>query len=107
MSFLSFLQCIPAILAVALWIVLPVQAGNSYATNMDKPTLTGLDLIAQAVGSDSDEDDSDGDSEDSDYDSDSDSEDSDSDSEDDSDADSDEDSDDSDDSDGSDDTSSA
>ncbi len=90
MSFPSLLQCIAATLAVALWIVLPVQAGNSDATELDKPALSGLDLIAQA-------DDSDGDSEDSDYDSDSDSEDSDSDSEGDSDADSDEDSDDSDD----------
>lgn len=94
MSFLSFLQCIAATLAVAFWIVLPVQAGNSYATDMDKPALNGLDLVAQA-----DDSDSDGDSEDSDFDSDSDSdsEDSDSDSEGDSDADSDEDSDDSDD----------
>ncbi len=92
MSFPSLLQCIAVTLAVALWIVLPVQAGNSDATGIDEPALSGLDLIAQA-----DTDDSDGDSEDSDYDSDSDSEDSDSDSEDDSDADSDEDSDDSDD----------
>lgn len=89
MSFLSLLQCVAVTLAVALWIVLPVQAGNSDATDMDKPALSGLDLIADA-GSDSDEDDSDGDFEDSD------SEDSDSDSEGDSDADSDEDSDDSD-----------
>lgn len=96
MSFPSLLQCIAATLAVALWIVLPVQAGNSDAADIDKPALSGLDLIAQADG-DSDADDSDGDSEDSDYDSDSDSEDSDSDSEGDSDADSDEDSDDSDD----------
>ena len=96
MSFLSLLQRVAVTLAVALWIVLPVQAGNSDAADIDKPALSGLDLIADA-GSDSDEDDSDGDSEDSDYDSDSDSEDSDSDSEGDSDADSDEDSDDSDD----------
>ena len=82
MSFLSLLQHVAATLAVALWIVLPVQAGNSHATDIAKSALSGLDLVAQA----------DGDS-DSDYDSDSDS---DSDSEGDSDADSDEDSDDSD-----------
>ncbi len=87
MSFLSSLKCIAATLAVALWFVLPVQAGNSHATDIAKSALSGLDLVAQADG------DSDSDSEDSDYDSDSDS---DSDSEGDSDADSDEDSDDSD-----------
>ena len=89
MMYLSLLQRIAGILAMALWLFVPLPAGNSHATEIGD-----LDLVAQVVDAtdDSDSEDSDSDSADSDSE-DSDSEDSDSEDSDSGDSDAEEDSD--------------